>query len=113
MIHARDKNESARRVKEIVEIESIAPETGKARTNNVYRWSPKEDKFDYKGVSWLLQQIAVQKGVETSDLLKEIQRRKELIEIIYKKKISNFKDVVGVISDYRKDPEKTLEKMRS
>jgi len=27
-------------------------------------------------------------------------------------KINNFNDVVGVISDYRKDPEKTLEKMR-
>ena len=46
-------------------------------------------------------------------MLKEIQRRKELIEIIYKKKISNFKDVVGVISDYRKDPEKTLKEMKS
>ena len=64
-------------------------------------------------MSWLLQQIAVQKGVETSDLLKEIDRRKELLEIIYKKQISNFKDVVEIISEYRKDPEKTLEKLKS
>jgi flagellar protein FlaI len=113
MIHAREKNESARRIKEIVEIESISPETGKARTNDVYRWSPKEDSFNFKGVSWLLQQIAVQKGVETSDLLKEIKRRKELLEIIHKKQINNFKDVVAIISDYRKDPEKTLEKLKS
>ncbi len=113
MIHAREKNESARRVKEIVEIESVSAETGKARTNNVYHWSPKEDKFNYKGVSWLLQQIAVQKGVETSDLLKEIQRRKELLEIIHKKQLSNFKDVVKIISDYRKEPEKTFEKLKS
>jgi flagellar protein FlaI len=113
MIHAREKNESARRIKEIVEIESISPETGKARTNDVYRWSPKEDNFNFKGVSWLLQQIAVQKGVETSDLLKEIKRRKELLEIIHKKQINNFKDVVAIISDYRKDPEKTLEKLKS
>ncbi|MFH1473886.1 MAG: type II/IV secretion system ATPase subunit [Candidatus Aenigmatarchaeota archaeon] len=113
MIHAREKNESARRVKEIVEIESVSAETGKARTNNVYRWSPKEDKFNYKGVSWLLQQIAVQKGVETSDLLKEIKRRTELLDIIHKKQLNNFKDVVAIFSDYRADPEKTLEKLRS
>jgi flagellar protein FlaI len=113
MIHAREKNESARRIKEIVEIESISHETGKARTNDVYRWSPKEDKFNFKGVSWLLQQIAVQKGVETSDLLKEIERRKELIGLIHKKQINNFKDVVGIISDYRKEPEKTIEKLKS
>ena len=113
MIHARDKNESARRVKEIVEIESISAETGKARTNSVYRWSPKEDKFNFKGVSWLLQEIAVKRGVETSDLLKEIQRRKELLEIIHKKQLSNFKDVVSIISDYRTDPEKTLEKLKT
>jgi flagellar protein FlaI len=113
MIHAREKGESARRIKEIVEIESIAPETGKARTNDVYRWSPKEDNFNFKGVSWLLQQIAVQEGVETSDLLKEIKRRKELLEIIHKKQINNFMDVVAIISDYRKDPEKTLEKLKS
>ena len=113
MIHARDKDESARRVKEVVEIESIAAETGKARTNSVYRWQPKEDIFSFKGVSWLLQQIAVQRGVETSDLLKEIKRRTELLELVYKKKIKNFRDVVEIISDYKKNPEKTLEKLRS
>ena len=113
MIHAREKNESARRIKEIVEIESVSAETGKARTNDVYRWSPKEDSFSFKGVSWLLQQIAVQKGVETSDLLKEIKRRKELLELIHKKQMNNFKDVVEIISEYRKEPEKTLEKLKS
>jgi flagellar protein FlaI len=37
MIHAREKGESARRLKEIVEIESIDTTTGKVRTNQVYR----------------------------------------------------------------------------
>jgi flagellar protein FlaI len=113
MIHARDKGESARRIKEIVEIEAIVPETGKARTNDVYHWSPKEDKFSFKGISWYLQQLAVQKGVETNDMIKEIQRRKELLEFIQKKGITNYKKVVALISDYRKNPAEVIEKIKS
>ena len=113
MIHARDKGESARRIKEIVEIEAVVPETGKARTNDVYRWSPKEDKFNYKGVSWYLQQLAVQKGVETSDMIKEIQRRKELLEFIQKNGITNYRKVVSLISEYRKNPGEVINKIKS
>ena len=113
MVHARDKGESARRLKEIVEIESIVPETGKARTNDVYRWSPKEDKFNFKGVSWYLQQVAVQKGIETSDLMKEIQRRKSLLDFIQEKGITNYRKVVALISDYRKNPAEVIERIKS
>ncbi|MFH0928815.1 MAG: type II/IV secretion system ATPase subunit [Candidatus Aenigmatarchaeota archaeon] len=113
MIHAREKGESARRVKEIVEIEAVVQETGKARTNAVYRWAPKEDKYSFKGVSWYLQQLAVQKGLETSDLLKELDRRKQLLEFIQKKGISNYKKVVSLISEYRKNPAEVIEKIKS
>jgi flagellar protein FlaI len=113
MIHAREKGEAARRVKEIVEIEAITKETGKARTNAVYRWAPKEDKHSFKGVSWYLQQLAVQKGLETNDLLKELNRRKHLLEFIQKKGISNYKKVVALIADYRKNPAEVIEKIKS
>ena len=113
MVHAREKGESARRVKEIVEIESIVEQTGKARTNSVYRWSPKDDKYEYKGVSWYLQQIAAQKGKETSDLVSEINRRKELLDFIQEKGITNYKKVVALISDYRKNPAEVIEKIKS
>jgi len=112
MIHAREKGESARRIKEIVEVESVDVETGKARTNDVYRWSPNEDKFNFKGVSWLLQKIAAHKGVETVELVKEIQRRKKLLELMQQKEITSYKDVVAILSEYRKDPEKVLKKAR-
>lgn len=113
MVHAREKGESARRVKEIVEIEAVVPETGKARTNSVYRWSPKDDKYDYKGVSWYLQQLAVQKGLETSDLTKELKRRRQLLDFIHEKGITNYRKVVALISDYRKNPEEVIEKIKS
>jgi len=110
MIHAREKGESARRIKGIFEIESVDVKTGRARTNDVYRWSPNEDKFNFKGVSWLLQQMAAHKGVEMIDLVKEIQRRKKLLESMQQNKITNYKDVVAILSEYRKDPGEVLKK---
>ena len=49
MVHARTKGKTARRVKEIIEIESVDTKTGVARTNKVFNWLASEDKFEYRG----------------------------------------------------------------
>ena len=108
MVHAREKGESARRAKEIVEIESVDRETGRARTNVVYRWSPSEDTFEYRGTSWLLQQISAKRGIDMNDLIKEIGRRKKILEWLAKKDITNFKEVASIFSEYEKNREKVL-----
>ena len=108
MVHAREKGESARRAKEIVEIESVDRETGRARTNVVYRWSPSEDTFEYRGTSWLLQQISAKRGIDINDLIKEIGRRKKILEWLVKKDITNFKEVASIFSEYEKNREKVL-----
>jgi flagellar protein FlaI len=108
MIHTREKGEAARRMKEVVEIESVDQTSGKARTNQVYHWSANEDSYEYSGTSYFLQEIAAHKGVEVTELLKELEKRKALLDWMQKKNISNFKDVVKTLTDYRKSPEKTL-----
>jgi flagellar protein FlaI len=108
MIHTREKGESARRMKEIVEIESVDQSSGKARTNQVYRWDANEDMYDYNGTSYFLQEIASHKGVEVTYLMKELERRKALLAWMQKGNISNYSDVVRVLTSYRKNPEKVL-----
>jgi len=108
MVHAREKGESARRIKEIVEIESVDRETGKARTNDVYRWSPSGDTFDYRGTSWFLQELSARRGIGIGELTKEIEKRKKILDWMKKKDITNFKEVAHVFTEYRKDPEKVL-----
>jgi len=108
MIHAREKGESARRMKEIVEIESVDQTTGKARTNQVYRWSANEDIYEYSGVSYYLQEISAHRGVEVTELIKELERRKALLSWMQKNNITNFKEAVRVLTEYRKNPEKVL-----
>lgn len=108
MIHAREKGESSRRLKEIVEIESIDPTTGKVRTNQVYHWSASEDTYEFAGTSYYLQEIAAHKGVEVATLLKEIEKRKALLNWMQKNGKNNYKDVVRILTEYRKNPDKVL-----
>jgi flagellar protein FlaI len=111
MIHTREKGEAARRMKEVVEIESVDQTTGKARTNQVYRWSPNEDLYEFNGVSYILQEIAAHKGVEVPELLKELERRKKILEWMQKKNIVKYIDVVKILTEYRKNPEKVLKEI--
>jgi len=90
MIHTREKGEAARRMKEIVEIESVDQTTGKARTNLVYHWSANEDIYEYSGTSYFLQEIGAHKGVETAELIKEIEKRKKVLDWMQKNNITNY-----------------------
>lgn len=108
LIHAREKGESARRMKEVVEIESVDQTTGKSRTNRVYNWSASEDTYEYSGTSYYLQEIGAHKGVEVTELVKELEKRKALLDWMQKSGISNYKDVVKILTEYRKNPEKVL-----
>jgi len=113
MVHAREKGESDRRVKEIDEIQSVDPETGKARQVRYYYWlSDKDDFGKYAGDSWLLQELSRIKGQSIPFMKKEIEKRKALLEWMQKKKITYFKDVAAIFSEYYKDPEKVLERAR-
>jgi flagellar protein FlaI len=108
MVHARTKGKTARRVKEIIEIESVDTKTGVARTNKVFNWLASEDKFEYRGYSWLLQELSKLRGTSINDLQKEIIKRKKILDYMKKKKMKHFKEVSKFISDYYKDPEKIL-----
>jgi flagellar protein FlaI len=108
MIHAREKGESSRRLKEVVEIESVDSTTGKVRTNQVYHWSASEDSYEFAGTSYFLQEIAAHKGVEVAYLFKELEKRKALLNWMQKKDMNKYKDVVRILTEYRTNPDKVL-----
>jgi len=111
MTHAREKGESARRVKEIDEIQSVDAETGKAREVRYYYWLADKDDFGrYAGDSWFLQELSRIKGQNINELKKEIEKRKAVLEWMQKKRITYFKDVALLFSEYYKDPKKILER---
>ncbi len=108
MVHAREINKSARRVKEISEIESIDSTTGAASVNKVFAWMPSSDTFQFNDSVVMLQKISKSKGISIEQLQKDIQYRKKVLEWMRKEGIKNYMRVSEIISDYHKNPEKIL-----
>ncbi len=104
MIHARERGKSARRVKEIIEIESIDAQTGTPRTVKVFTWIPHDDAFEYRGDSWLLHKISTQKGLAMTNIIRELARRKKFIEWMTEKNIVTVKEQAKYINLYYKNP---------
>lgn len=106
MVHAREKGKSARRAKEIVEIESVDTETGNARTLKIFVWLPATDIFEYRGNSWLLNKISSEKGITMDRIMKDITRRKRLLMWMVENNVTNIQDASRYLTLCRKDPEK-------
>jgi flagellar protein FlaI len=112
MVHAREKGKSARRVKEVMEIQNIDKTTGRANAVRSFAWIPSEDKIEFKGYSWVLEKIAMEKGISFREVQKEINQRRELLEWLLKNGIRSIKDVSKYIVMYYKDKDKLLKMIK-
>ncbi len=104
MVHAQEKSKSARRVKEVVEIESIDSVTGAPRTNKVFAWRPSSDAYEYRGNSWVLSKISSEKGISMQHIFKDIMKRKELLDWMCSKSATSMEEVVNYLKLYKSDP---------
>jgi archaeal flagellar protein FlaI len=113
MTHAREKGESSRRVKEVDEIMSVDSSTGKARDVKLYYWLPEKDDFGkYAGESWFLQEMTRMKGSTPSEINKDLENRKLVLDWMQKKGITNFKEVSAILTEYFKNPQSVIDKTK-
>lgn len=105
MVHAREKGKSARRVKELIEIESIDSESGRPRISKVFVWLPSVDSFEYRGDSWILHKISTEKGMSMNLVIREISRRKKVINWLVENNIAQISEIVKYINMYHRDPD--------
>ncbi len=108
MTHAREKGRSARRVKEIVEIERIDTDTGKAQINKVFEWDPVGDGFEYHGSSHMLTKISAEKGIPMDKIFDELEDRRIVIEWLANSERKDWKEVAKYIDLYYRDKEKVM-----
>ncbi len=87
------------------EIVGLDPRSGEILTNEVYRWNPAGDSFDFTGRSYIVENIAERKGISAEEAEEEIHRRARVIEWMYKNNIRNYKDVSDMIRYYAENPE--------
>jgi len=108
----RVADRSTRRVTSIVEVVELDPVSREIILNEVFRWDPTKDSFEYSGRSILVDRAVKEFGLTKEYVSEELRRRKMLLEWMYLNKIRRFSDVGRVIRDYYADPEGVSEKIR-
>ncbi|MCK4496592.1 MAG: type II/IV secretion system ATPase subunit, partial [Candidatus Aenigmarchaeota archaeon] len=106
LTNAKEKGKSARRVKEMVEIQSVDSRTGIAHTRESFSWIPSDDIFRENIMeSDLLRKISFQEGMTYQKLMQELENRERVLEWMRKHKIFQFDEVCRIINLYYKDRE--------
>lgn len=106
------KGKRARRCKQIVEIIGIDPNTKEILTNEVFRWIPEKDQFDFSGKSYVLERIRGSIGVSKEDIDREFRVRTEIIEWMVYKEVKSYKEFARIISEYYENPKDVIYRMR-
>jgi len=111
MTHAKEKGKSARRIKEVVEIEGVDPKTDEVKTRVIFRWDPSNDTFESVDESIKIGKIALGKGGTLNDALIEIERRKRILTWFKEKQMKDYNQITQLINLYYKEPAKLYEEM--
>jgi len=109
MTHAIVGGHETRRLREIVEVQNIAP-NGEAITNTPFKWNPADDKFYYAQGSRVFEKIAHKYGMSVSELQREFEIRTRLLYAMYQNKVLGYEEVQRVINDYAKTPQEVLKR---
>ncbi len=111
MIYAKEKGQTARRIKEIVEIESVDPKTDEVKTNVVFRWDPTADVFEKVNESIIVKKIVTAKGGAMEDVAEEMGKRRRVLDWMRERGVKDWVEVTKYINLYYKEPKKLFEMM--
>jgi flagellar protein FlaI len=101
-----------RRIKQLVEVVGIDPTTEDILTNDVFKWNPRKDNYEYYGKGHVMDGIAEHRNWTDRELNEEFERRVEVINWMVNKGIKHYVDVGNVVAAYYKDKHKVMERMR-
>lgn len=103
---------SVRRMTHVAELVRIDPVSKEILINDVFRWDPKADRFQFSGRSYTLEKIADRIGIPQDAIRRELERRKTVLNWMAKAGIRRYHDVSAVVREYYSDPARTFEKAR-
>jgi archaeal flagellar protein FlaI len=93
-------NSRVRRITGVTEILDVDAATNELLTNEVYRWLPAKDQFQYLGRSFVLEEIAERTGKTLDGLVEEMRRKQQYLELMAKLGLTYYKDVSRAIASY-------------
>ncbi len=101
-----------RRIRKVVEVVGIDPNTEDILTNEVFSWNPRKDTFDYYGKGHVLDKVAEQRNWTDRELNEEFDRRRDVIKWMVDNGIKNYVDVGEILAAYYKDPDRVMKRVR-
>jgi len=104
--------ERVRRTKTLLEITGLDQRTGGVRINDLYTWDPTKDTFVYSGNSYVLDRIKEERGWTKGQLRDALEERKDILEYMVEKKITNYKEISQIVQRYALDPDAVLSEVR-
>jgi flagellar protein FlaI len=108
----RLKDTLARKLSHIVEVVGLDPVSKEVLTNEVFRWDPYKDSFEYSGRSISLERITEMHGITQEQIKDEWEKRKLVLEWMLKNNIRRYEKVGNIIREYYTDPEKLVKRAK-
>jgi len=107
------KGKTVRRMTSVTEVVKLDPDTNQLIFMEPFRWVSKtDDRFENTGASKILNEIKVQNDWSESQLEKELENRKKVLNWMLENNIRDYQDFGRIIADYGKYPDKVLERTK-
>ena len=110
-IQTRIGERRVRRAKQVVEIIGLDPHTGELLTNEVFRWIPATDEFEFSGKSYILEKVMVRTNLSKPQMMEELKNRKKVLDWLVENDIRAHMDVAKVIMEYYLRPEDVIKQI--
>ena len=102
-----------RRITNVTEVIKLDPESNRLVTLTPFHWiSEVKDKFESTGGSRILHKIKMQYGWDDKRLHQELENRKDILRWMMEKNLRSYEDVGRIVSEYIKDPQAILKKVK-
>jgi archaeal flagellar protein FlaI len=102
----------ARRVSTTAEVVGLEPDKQSIRTEEVFGWNPRFDRFSFSGKSALLERQLGKLGIGEEEVRRELNKRQTVLEWMARTGIRRYTEVANVIREYYASPERVFQKAR-
>jgi len=102
-----------RRITNVTEVIKLDPGTNRLVTLTPFNWvSEVDDRFEKTNGSRILDKIKMQYGWNDKQLDHELKNRKMVLRWMMKKNLRSYKDFGRIVSEYKKDKQAVLKKVK-
>ena len=107
---ARFDGERVRRAQTIAEIDRIDQRTGELDYASAFDWNATDDSFR-EGNQGLMDQIRQERGWSQSELLRELERRRRFLEVLWEREVTGYRQFTAMVNRYYADPDAVMDRL--